>query len=130
MKNSLYLSALLYDRLNTIEETSTRCYPIIAENSTTFPFIVYTRDSLTSGTLTKDGNTEVAQVSVKIITVGYREGINIAQQVRRKLTLNKFNYTLDEDNNMIVNSRFSAAYESYEENSYIQTLVFDIEIIG
>lgn len=130
MKNSLYLSALLYDRLNTIEETGTRCYPIIAENSTTFPFIVYTRDSLTSGTLTKDGNTEVAQVSVKIITVGYREGINIAQQVRRNLTLNKFNYTLDEDNKMIVNSRFSAAYESYEENSYIQTLVFDIEIIG
>ncbi len=130
MKNSLYLSALLYDRLNTIEETNTRCYPIIAENSTTFPFIVYTRDSLTSGSLTKDGNTELAQVSVKIITVGYREGINIAQQVRRKLTLNKFNYALDEDNNMIVNSRFSAAYESYEENSYIQTLVFDIEIIG
>lgn len=130
MKNSLYLSALLYDRLNTIEETSTRCYPIIAENSTTFPFIVYTRDSLTSESMTKDGNTEVAQVSIKIITVGYREGINIAQQVRRNLTLNKFSYTLDEDNKMIVNSRFSAAYESYEENSYIQTLVFNIEIIG
>ena len=131
MNNSLYIGEVVYSLLSTITETGTRCYPIIAENSTSMPFLVYQRDTLIRTSLTKDGyGDDEVQVSVKVIATGYKEALDIAQQVRTKLTLNNYSHT-DNNNNVVmrVSSKLIAAYESFEENCYIQTLTFDMSVI-
>ena len=129
MNNSLYIGEVVYSLLSTITETGTRCYPIIAENSTSLPFLVYQRDTLNRTSLTKDGYGEdEVQVSVKVIATGYKDALDIAQQVRTKLTLNNYNHTY---NNVVmkVSSKLLSAYESFEDNCYIQTLTFDMSVI-
>lgn len=130
MNNSLYIGEVVYSLLSAITETGTRCYPIIAENSTSLPFLVYQRDTLNRTSLTKDGYGEdEVQVSVKVIATGYKDALDIAQQVRTKLTLNNYNHIDNNNVVMKVSSRLISAYESFEENCYIQTLTFDMSII-
>ena len=125
MNNSLYIGELVYNRLSTIPETTTRCYPLIAENSTNFPFLIYKRDSLERESLTKDGyGSDYVSVTVTIVTESYKEGLDIAQKVRQLLTLRSYNY----NDKMTVTSNLTAAYESYEDNSYIQTLTFTMSV--
>lgn len=128
MNNSLYIGEVVYSLLSNINETGTKCFPLIAENSTTFPFIIYQRDSITRESFTKDGyGGDEVYVSVKVVASGYKEALDIAQQVRTILTLNRYNYN-NNNNNMLVSSQLTSAYESFEENSYIQTLTFKMEI--
>ncbi len=124
MNNSLYIGGFVYNKLTTIEQTGTRCYPLIAENSTNFPFIIYKRDSLERESLTKDGyGSDYVNVTITVVAESYKESLDIAQQVRQLLTVNSYNYNM-----MKITSNLTAAYESYEDNSYIQTLTFTMSV--
>lgn len=124
MINTLRIGEIVYHQLSGITSIGTKVYPMIAENSTTFPFIIYTRDSLES-IYSKDGLIgDVVSISVKVVSATYNEGIDIAQQVRERLNLH--NLIFYEGNK--IDSKLVSATESYEENSYIQTLTFSMEI--
>ena len=124
MNNSLYIGGFVYNKLTTIEQTGTRCYPLIAENSTNFPFIIYKRDGLERDSLTKDGyGDDNVTVTITVVAESYKESIDIAQQVRQLLTVNSYNYNM-----MKITSNLTAAYESFEDNSYIQSLTFSMSV--
>lgn len=124
MNNSLYIGGFVYNKLTTIEQTGTRCYPLIAENSTNFPFIIYKRDGLERDSLTKDGyGDDNVTVTITVVAESYKESIDIAQQVRQLLTVNSYNYNM-----MKITSNLTAAYESFEDNSYIQSLTFTMSV--
>ena len=117
------ISELVYSRLSAITDVGTKVYPIIAENSTTYPFIVYSRDSLTP-TYCKDGCIEDnVELTIRIVSATYGEGIDIANSIREVLTLKNFARPAE-----IINSTLNSASESYEENAYIQTLSFSFNI--
>lgn len=119
MINSLGIGTVVYSLLSTIDQIGTKCFPLIAENSTSFPFLIYSRESL-EPSYCKDGLYEdEVSMTVKVVSNTYDQGISIAQEVREILTLR--NYTTED---MKINSQLSSAYESYENDSYIQTLTF------
>lgn len=118
------ISELVYTRLSTITEIGTRVFPIIAENSTNYPFVVYSRDSLTP-TYCKDGCIEDnVDITLRIVSATYWEGIDIANSARTVLTLKNH----IGNGGAIINSTLNSASESYEENAYIQTLSFSFNI--
>lgn len=126
MINTLNIGKVVYSLLNTIvvdNKPLDRIYPLIAESGTNFPFIVYSRDSITPN-FCKDGCYEdEVDITVKVVSSTYYGGLDLAQQVREKLTF----YDL-KSNNMIITSNLDNATESYEDNSYVQNLTFKLTI--
>ena len=83
MTNSLLIGKLIYSKLNQ-ELQTTNIYPIVAENGTTYPYIVYKRTDLSNTTFSKDGICEDScGYSITIISDKYAEGVELANEVRR-----------------------------------------------
>lgn len=120
MIHSLNIGKVVYSLLSPITRN---IYPLVAENSTRFPFIVYSRDSLISS-YCKDGLYEdEVTLTVNIATAKYDEGVSMAEQVRETLTINKY-----ETDGMKISSVMTNATEAYADTCYVQTLIFDIKI--
>lgn len=122
MIDSLRIGKIVYSKIGSL--VNNRCYPLIAENGTTYPFIIYQRDSLDS-TFCKDGVYEdEVNVSVRVVTDSYNAGIDLAQSVREAMTFN--NYTIEEGGTYT--SLMVQADEEFSNDAYIQTLIFRITI--
>lgn len=122
MIDSLKVGKIVYSKIGSL--VNNRCYPLIAENGTSYPFIIYQRDSLDS-MFCKDGVYEdEVNVSVKVVTDTYNEGIDLAQSVRETMTFN--NYTIEEGGTYT--SLMVQADEEFNNDAYIQTLIFRITI--
>ena len=121
MKNGLLADIILYYKLSGILQ---RVYPIVAENGTRYPFIIYTRDSVTPHALTKDGYSEdEVAVTVKVVSDKYTDAVDYAQRVREALV---YDWTTISYNQSDLTSQctFTNAYESWEDGAYVQTLTF------
>jgi hypothetical protein len=122
MIDSLRIGKIVYSKIGSL--VNNRCYPLIAENGTTYPFIIYQRDSLDS-MFCKDGVYEdEVNVSVRVVTDTYNEGIDLAQSVREAMTFN--NYTIEDGGTYT--SLMVQADEEFNNDAYIQTLIFRITI--
>ena len=114
----------IYAQLSTIEAVGTRVFPLIAENSTTYPFIIYHRDSV-SPSYCKDGHYEDdVQVTIQIATSDYNSGLDIAQSVREKLTSRNTIY----NNQINISSEMVSASEYWNDPACVQSLTFQIKI--
>ncbi len=122
MIDSLKVGKIVYSKIGSL--VNNRCYPLIAENGTTYPFIIYQRDSLDS-MFCKDGVYEdEVNVSVRVVTDSYNAGIDLAQSVREAMTFN--NYTIEDGGTYT--SLMVQADEEFNNDAYIQTLIFRITI--
>lgn len=122
MIDSLRIGKIVYSKIGSL--VNNRCYPLIAENGTTYPFIIYQRDSLDS-TFCKDGVYEdEVNVSVRVVTDSYNAGIDLAQSVREAMTFN--NYTIEDGGTYT--SLMVQADEEFSNDAYVQTLIFRITI--
>ena len=118
MIDSLLVGKTIFDKLDEIEAFGHRIYPLIAENNTVFPFVIYTRTGLT-GLMCKDGLYEDEVImSIEIVTDNYSTGVDLAQMVREKLTFRTQKMT----------SALSGAHEEFASDAYIQTLEFLMKI--
>lgn len=118
MIDSLNIGQTIFTRLDDITELGHRIYPLIAENNTVFPFVIYTRTSL-SDILCKDGLYQDAIImSIEVVTDNYSQGIDIAQQIRERLTFRT----------PTIQSHMSAAHEEYANDAYIQTMEYTINM--
>lgn len=124
MIKSLEINKLLYDRLKSIPELGNRLFPIVAENGTNYPFLVYSRDSLYSS-ICKDGLYEDSvSFTINIVADTYAVGISIAQRVREIIQVS----VLSNTDIKLTNIQLSGASESYDTDSYVQTLQFTATI--
>ena len=99
-------------------------FPLIAEENTTFPFIVYRRNSIRKASTKDYVNDEIASVDVVVASDKYSQSVEIAERVRFILERGEY----DGENFSVYNITISNASEQYMQNTYIQTLTFDIEI--
>ena len=99
-------------------------FPLIAEENTTFPFIVYRRNSIRKASTKDYVNDEIASVDVVVASDKYSQSVEIAERVRFILERGEY----DGENFSVYNITISNASEQYLQNTYIQTLTFDIEI--
>lgn len=116
----------------TLTENSTvgdyvgfKVYPVIAEESTSFPFIIYRRNNISTTGYSKDGYSEdTVDFSVMVASKKYDESCEIANEIRKQLE-KKFKVF---DNMEISDCRMVGISESYSEDSYVQSLDFQCTI--
>lgn len=120
-RKGLLADAVVYDKLSNL---AIGVYPIIAENGAVYPFIIYTRDSVTPHSLTKDGYGEdEVNITVKVVASEYAISVEYAQMVRDDLTYDW--YSIQHDGDTITSQcQFTGAYESWEDDAYVQSLTF------
>lgn len=103
-----------------------KVYPLVADEGTTFPFVVYRRSALTpSSTKDRYNHKESAIVEIIVASNSYPEGINLAEYVKDKMenTRGIFNDVNVGEITLI------SADEDYLEDTFIQKMNFNIEII-
>lgn len=110
------------ETLNTLVKS--QVFPLIAEENTTFPFIVYRRNSIRKASTKDYVNDEIASVDVVIACDKYSQSVEIAERVRFVLERGEY----EGENFSVDNITISNASEQYMQNTYIQTLTFDVEI--
>lgn len=120
--SSLNIGKALNELLKDIAPT----FPLLAEQSAQYPFIVYRRMSLDVAN-TKDvfNYAEFATCEVIVAHQKYSESISLAQQIKDKLE--HFRGKIDDVH--IFSIYLSSASEDFVNDAYIQKLIFRIEII-
>ena len=97
-----------------------KIYPLVAEESVSYPFIIFTKESA-NGNYTKDLLTyDTVNISVAIAANNYFETVQIAEQVRAILENHRDNY--------FFNILFENVSEDYVEDAFIQQLNFSAKI--
>lgn len=97
-----------------------KIYPLVAEESVTYPFIIFTKENV-SGNYTKDLLTyDTATISVAVAAVNYFQTVMIAERIRALLESHKDNY--------FYNILLDGVTEDYVEDAYVQTLTFSAKI--
>lgn len=129
MTNSLYIGKLIYSLLTEDSELSSiiyqKVYPLVADNNTTFPYVVYQRNGLQNKQSTKDGYCEDScNYTVVAVSNKYDEVIEIANHIRRILE----RLTIVTDDVTLYNNKLIGADEQYSDNAYIQRLNFQCTI--
>lgn len=121
MMDSLNIGKAIYTILQT--SIDKKIYPLIADEGTTFPFIIYKRTGLTPES-TKDNTNENVSVEINIASSNYSESIGLAIKVRKALEHKKGTYSDIAIEDIVIDD----ATEDYIEDTFIQTLTFKIEL--
>lgn len=123
MIDSLNIGKAIYTILQTSIDIDKKIYPLIADEGTTFPFIIYKRTGLTPES-TKDNTNENVSVEINIASSNYSESIDLAIKVRKALEHKKGTYSDIAIEDIVIDD----ATEDYIEDTFIQTLTFKIEL--
>ena len=123
MMDSLNIGKAIYTILQTCKDIDKKIYPLIADEGTTFPFIIYKRTGLTPES-TKDNTNENVSVEINIASSNYSESIDLAIKVRKALEHKKGTYSDIAIEDIVIDD----ATEDYIEDTFIQTLTFKIEL--
>lgn len=123
--SSLHIGKEIYTLLQAnsdlVAYVGQKTYPIVAEESTTYPFIIYRRSSLTPAS-NKDYRSESVYMDIFVVTERYATGIDIAELVRDALERGDYRGTNVEDITLV------NASEEYLDDAFIQNLTFKIDI--
>lgn len=125
MINTLDIGKYIYSTLTDASSGITcKCTPLVADNDTKYPFIVYRRMNLVSSTC-KDGVYE-DEVVMEIIVVSnkYSETIDVATKIRKRLERQRFIY----DNLEINDGNIIMATEEFTSNAYVQRMQFQFKV--
>ena len=128
---SLQIGKAIYHILrnddNVTAKVNQKIFPLIANEGTTFPFIIYKRSGLEPAT-TKDRYVykESVYVEVVIAAESYNESIDIADVVRSAFINKQGNISGIE----VQGIELTTADEDYIEDTFTQTLTFKINTNG
>lgn len=129
MIHSIQIGALINARL-TQDSTlaglvGNGVFPIVAENGTNYPFVVYTRTSVTPKTMTKDGVYEdTVTFQVSAISNSYNQSIVVADRVRELLEMRM----IDDGSIVATDIYMSGISERWEGDAYIQQMQFTCSV--
>ena len=135
MTDSLLINEFIYDRINSSEEVQDyidgRLWPIVAPwtrpEDVHYPFIVYTRNSVNVSSITKDCYpVDSVQFQIDIISSKYNESVSLANIIR-----GLFDGRYFETEKMAIGEiKMTAAKESFNDESFIQTLTFTADVMN
>lgn len=104
-------------------DVKNKIYPLIADEGTTFPFIIYRRNSITPES-DKDYTNDSAYIQIMIAANNYAESVDLAEKVRTSLihkngtiqTIPVEDITLEDGS------------EEFIDNTFVQNLIFKITL--
>ena len=120
----IQIGKVIYKLLDTNElnaKLKNKKYPLIADTTTTFPFLIYRRSNVFSNK-NKDISNESVTIEILIISDKYKEGIEIAELTRSAIEGKNGVIEGIEIEDIIMED----AYEEYVDDSFIQVLNFRI----
>ena len=130
MIDTLNIGSFIYDTMindETLTETlgvSDNIFPIVAEEGTNTPFVVYRRVGLVSN-CSKDGTYEDdVRVEIRAVCSTYEQSINVISRIRELFEKQHFRYDNMEINDVTIES----ASENYEYNAFTQLLNLNLKI--
>ena len=94
-----------------------KIFPLIAENSTTFPFIVVERNGINPIYSKQHTYHDNVAITINVVSKSYAESVEIAEDVRNILN--------DKKNHFFSLIRLTNVTENYADDAYTQTLSFD-----
>jgi len=99
---------------------SNKIYPLVAEESTTFPFIIFRKNNIQTE-YTKDGRTfDIVDFSVTVVANDYITTVDVCERVRELIELYRNDY--------FKQIHLTNVTEDYIDNAYIQELQFTAKI--
>lgn len=129
--STLQVGKVIYETLSTDNDVAARVgkkiFPLVANEKTTFPFIVYRRGGLQENSDTKDRLLfgEEASIDVIIAADTYNESIELAEYVRVALLGKRYTTTAGY---RIGKVKLYDAIETFQDDTFLQTLKFNIKI--
>lgn len=130
MIDTLNIGSFIYETMindETLTETlgvGDNIFPIVAEEGTNTPFIIYRRVGLISN-CSKDGTYEdVVRVEIRAVCSTYEQSINIISRIRELFEKQYFRYDNMEINDVTIES----ASENYEYNAFTQLITLNLKI--
>lgn len=115
-----YIYQLLISDEKLKELVGNKIYPLVAEESVTYPFIIFTKENAFAN-YTKDLLTyDTVNISVAIAAVNYFQTVEIAERVRQILENHRDGY--------FYNILLDNVTEDFSEDTYIQQLQFSAKI--
>ena len=115
-----YIYQLLISDEKLKELVGNKIYPLVAEESVTYPFIIFTKENAFAN-YTKDLLLyDTVNISVAVAAVNYFQTVQIAERVRQILE----NYRDDYFYNILLEN----VTEDFVEDTYIQQLQFSAKI--
>ena len=127
MISSLQIGKVVYYLLSQNQELvdviGTKINPLVADETTTYPFIIYRRSSIVPES-NKDYIGESTFIEIFVVTDKYKEGVDIAELVRTALEHKNITY-----NGLVVKDIIlEDGSEEFVDNAFIQNLTFKIEL--
>ena len=102
-----------------------KVFPIVAENGTEYPFIVYVRTGVSPSTFTKDGHFEdIVTFQVSVASDSYNESIEVADKVRSLLEIR----TVSNGEITATEMYMTSISERFESETYIQQMQFTCRV--
>lgn len=119
MKNTLRIGEAIYAILKDFKNV----YPLVADEGTTFPFMIYRRSSGYSQS-SKDGiYSVISNIDIMVAAQSYEESVELADKVLQRLESARGHIAGFD----IWKIRMIDCNESFIENSFIQELKFAVE---
>jgi len=108
------------DTLKQIEEVGDRVFPIVANEGTKFPFIVFERSGI-DVTATKDGFADIkATFNARIVSATYFDGLQILDTAIEQLE------TMQSKHGITYHVALQGANEESTDDGYVQTIIFSV----
>lgn len=130
MINTRNIGSFIYDTMINDEiltktlKVGDNIFPIVAEEGTNYPFIIYKRTGLVSNGC-KDGYYEdTTRVEIRTVCSTYEQSINIINRIRELFERQHFVYNGMEINDVTI----EGASENYEYNAFTQLLNLNLKI--
>lgn len=115
-----HIYSLLKEDSQLGEMVGDKIYPLVAEESVTYPFVIFSKETV-NGNYSKDLLMyDSATISVAIAANNYFETVNIAERVRTILENHRDSY--------FYNILLENVTEEYIEDAFVQQLQFSAKI--
>lgn len=102
---------------------ATKVFPVVVDQAT-LPYICYLRTDFVPRSVKDGTGSDTVMIGVECYTAGYSDGVRLAEAVREALDHQSVRY-----GDLTMRScTLSKSSESYANDAYVQTLIFNIKI--
>lgn len=116
------IRAILLTDSNVAKQVGNHIYPLVAAENTDGDFIIYTRVKYTKSSVKNGVYNDVCEVAVTAVADNYDNSMLLACAIDNALT---GQHILSDGTKLRIS--FLDGSETFEDNKYIQTLLFNIE---
>lgn len=130
MKNTIKIGKTIYKMLSgstaVTAEVGNKIYPLIAPDTTTFPFIVFSRSGIDTQYCKDCVYEDRATITVIVVAEDYETAVDTANAVRQAIENKRYNDT--ENQIEIKGAYLQGVTEYYQNDTHVQTLNFTVTV--